>query len=364
MLTNKVSNWITLMFLIASLSFLGCADDDVLSVLPDEEDGAGVEGTLEKGLRLGEVKTILSLPIGDNPEGIALDKRGNIYVSNRRTEGAGRVNEILRITRHGNVSVFATLPASVPEAEGVLGLTTDRKGNVYAALVTNDPTTQGVYRIRRNGSVEHLPGSEVISFANSLAFDKHRNLYVTDSFVGSVWRIGRDGVVELWVQDELLEPLPEDPLGFPVPGANGIAFYPPNHLYVANTEKGLIAHIPIERHGGNAGTPEIVAEGWDLFTIDGIAVDKQGNIHGVVPGFTILGTLPHVRVNPTTGVVTPTVIEPGDIDKFDVPLSLAFGKGRDKKSVFVTNGDLPLPGNPLGDPGPGVVQVGVGVRGL
>jgi sugar lactone lactonase YvrE len=353
MLTNKVSNWITLMFLIVSLSFLGCADDDVLSVLSDE--------SLEKGLLPGQVETILSLPVGDNPEGIALDKSGNIYVGNRRTEGAGRVNEILRITRDGDVSVFATLPAAVPEADGVLGLDTDPTGNVYAAYVTYDPTTQGVYRISQSGSVERLAGSDAISFANALAFDASGNLYVTDSFVGTVWRFGPDWTAELWVQDVLLEPLTEDPLGFPVPGANGIAFYPPNHLYVANTEKGLIAHIPIELQGGNAGTPELVAAGFDLFTIDGIAVDTQGDIHGVVPGFTILGTLPLIRVNPTTGEVTPTVIEVSEAAKFDVPLSLAFGKGRDKKSVFVTNGDLPVV---PGGPGPGVVQVGVGVCGL
>ncbi len=358
MLTNNVSNWITLMFLIASLFFLGCADDDVLSVLSDEEP-------LEKSLLPGQVDLILSLPVGENPEGIALDQPGNIYVGNRRTDGAVRVNEILRITRDGTVSVFATLPAAVPEAEGVLGLATDPIGNVYAAYVTNDPTTQGVYRISRNGSVMRLAGSEVISFANALAFDARGNLYVTDSFTGTVWRFGPGGTAELWVQDLLLEPLPEDPFGFPVPGANGIAFYPPNHLYVANTEKGLIAHIPIELQGGNAGTPELAAAGFALLTIDGIAVDTQGDIHGVVPGFTILGTSPLIRVNLITGEVTPTVFEASEVAKFDVPLSLAFGMGvRDRKSVFVTNGDLPLPGNPPGSPGPRVVQVGVGVPGF
>ena len=103
MLTNKVYNWTSLIFLIASISFLGCAYDDLLSVLSDEEDGAGVESTLEKGLLPGQVETILSLPVGDNPEGIALDKRGNIYVGNRHTDATGRVNEILRITRHGDL---------------------------------------------------------------------------------------------------------------------------------------------------------------------------------------------------------------------------------------------------------------------
>jgi len=69
------------------------------------------------------------------------------------------------------------------------------------------------------------------------------HLYVTDSFGGAVWRfalVGSPrhpayGTGRPWAEHELLAPAPDDPLGFPLPGANGIGFDRPNHLYVANT---------------------------------------------------------------------------------------------------------------------------------
>jgi hypothetical protein len=105
---------------------------------------------------------------------------------------------------------------------------------------------------------------------------------------------------------------------------------------------------------------QVVAQDPALRTVDGIAVDVRGNIHAVISGSIILGTAPLVRINPRTGSVTPSTDE---IGAFNFPLSLAFGRGpRDRRSVFVTNGAL-VP-DPFSKPPPGVIQVGVGVRGF
>ena len=71
---------------------------------------------------------------------------------------------------------------------------------------------------------------------------------------------------------------------------------------------------------------------------------------------------PLVRVDGKTGEVTSTVFDDPEMPRFDVPLSLAFGVvGPELESVFITNGDLPtVPGGP----GPGVLQVAVGVNGI
>lgn len=223
----------------------------------------GDNALLAAGKRLppGRVETILPLPPGDSPEGIALDKHGNIYVSNRRTDATGRVSEIRRITPDGAVSVFATLPSASPDASGVLGLITDPSDNVYAAYVTQDPATHGVYRISRDGSVvERLAGSEAIIFPNALTFDARDNLYVTDSFGGAVWRYGRDETFSLWVQHGLLEAVPVEGAPFPIPGANGIAFFASNKLYVANTSQFSITRVRIAPDG-SAGGVEMLAQG-------------------------------------------------------------------------------------------------------
>lgn len=311
-------------------------------------------------LPAGQIISLLSLPAGNSPEGIALDREGNVFVGNRRPEANGSVSEILRITPDGKAPgrPFVTLDAAVvdPRAQGVLGLAVDARGLIYAALVTFNPATHGVWWVSQDGSVkERLAGSEDMTFPNALIFDARGNLYVTDSATGSVWRFGRDGVTRFWARDPLLAPDPPFP-GFPAVGANGVAFAPPDTLYVANTSRALIARIPIARDG-TAGPPRVVAQDFNtLLAIDGIALDGHGDIHGAIAGFPALGAGPLVRVDPTTGAVAVT---PTESEAFNGPLSLAFGRGRrDRESVFVTNGAL-FPGGP----GPGVIQAGVGRTG-
>ena len=315
---------------------------------------------------VGEARMLFPLPEGHHPEGVAVDRQGTIYLGDRRPENGLWVSEVLAIEPDGSASTLAALAeieTEDPGDSGVLGLTTDRQGNVYAALVTHDRATHGVWRIGRNGwDQARLAGSEEIVFPNALTFDARGNLYVTDSVDGAIWRFpagGRQG--ELWAQHELLQPDPQHPFGFPLPGANGIAFHPPDTLYVANTEKGLVARVPIEPDGG-AGQPSLVASGPALLTIDGLAVDARGGIHAVIAGHAVLGTSPLVRVDPRTGTTTSSLAAGQDED-FDVPLSIAFGRGvRSSRAIYVTNGDLP--GFPPEHHKPGLVEANVGVAGF
>ena len=320
----------------------------------------------------GEVQTVLSLPPGDSPEGIAIDGP-NIYFGNRSLVPQGEdfvfESEILKIRANGQVDLFATLPDSPVTSNGVLGLTTDRQGNVYAALDTGDEATRGVWKFNKTQpESERLAGSENMEFPNALTFDDAGNLYATDSLRGEVWRFTPDGPApqQPWAQDVLLEPDPLDPLGVPLIGANGIAFFS-DMLYVANTEKGILSFLPINPDG-SAGAVELLAADPLLLTADGIATDKNGDIHVVIPGHVVLGQLfgfpfaPLVRVDATSGEVTSTVFDDPQMPQFDVPLSLAFGAvGPELETVFITNGDLPIV---PGGPGPGILQVGVGVDGF
>jgi len=318
---------------------------------------------LAQGLGPGEVQDVFALPAGNNPEGVAVAPDGDLYVTNRYYQGGLRFGELLKVDAAGNTRLVTTFEGTPVQATGLLGLAVDRDGNVFAALDNRIPTSHGVWKVSANGKkVGRLPGSDQIPFPNGLTFDQAGNLYVSDSALGQIWRLPADGSsdIALWAQDAALAPYPFDPFGFPMPGANGIAYCAPNLLYVANTEQGTICRVTIA-NDGSAGAVDVIAAGYLLLTVDGIAVDAQGDIHGVIPGYAVLGTAPLVRVDPGSGQVTPTVTDPAAIALFDVPLSLAFGaRAGDRKSVYVTNGDLPIV---PGGPGPGLIQVGVGVPG-
>lgn len=309
----------------------------------------------------GETEAILSFAPGNLPEGIAVHQAGNVFVGNRQVGGTVTINEILRITPDGSTAVFARLPDTSADAEGLLGLAVDPVGHVYAALVSFDGN-HGIWRMSRDGTrTDLLPGSRDIVFPNALAFDRAGNLYATDSFGGAIWRARPGESFTRWAADALLEPLPSDPFGSPLPGANGIAFFPPDTLYVANTERGLVARLRIEADG-SAGTVAAVTPAFAVPTVDGIAVDVHGRVYGLLPGFALFEVSPLVSIDPGTGDVSAVVTDAADISAFDTPLSLAFGNGRwGVKAVLVTNGDLPVV---PGGPGPGVIRVEVGVVGF
>jgi sugar lactone lactonase YvrE len=314
----------------------------------------GVSGREGHSFAPGQVSRVLSLrPLIDTAEGIAIDRRGHIFVSNRRLENDVRVCEILERARDGTVRVFATLDAAVADtfAAGIAGLAFDAQDNLYAALPSFNPATHGIWRIRRNGAAERLAGSQRMLFLNALAFDSQGNLYVTDSIDGAVWRFPPGGSGRPWIRHTLLAPVG-------LVGANGIAFVPPNNLYVANTDRAMIARIRV-RPDGKPAAPAVAASGPALLGVDGLAADARGTLHAVIVVAAALGTSPLVSVNPKTGRITPSTAASA---RFDLPTSLAFGRGSlDHHSVFVVNSGFFPEGRP--DAAPGVIRVGVSVGG-
>jgi sugar lactone lactonase YvrE len=285
--------------------------------------------------------------LGELPEGVAADRHGNLYVS------MPRLGEVRKIAPDGSQALLAELE---PGALGPLGLAVDREGSVYAAVTSFDPASHGVWRLRTTTMVR-LPGSWNITFPNAIAFAPEQDaLYVTDTFRGAVWRIPRDGSAELWVEDELLRGtgvIRAD--GLPL-GANGIA-YSRQTLFVANTDKGLVARIPVQPDG-SAGEPSLFAEDAALFSIDGLAADATGNLYAAVIGFHRI-----MRISRDGASLTPVATVAEGVD---CPASIAFGRrGADRLAVFVTNYPIPAcpaPGMPRA--GPAVVRIPVGLPGV
>jgi sugar lactone lactonase YvrE len=288
----------------------------------------------------GHVEVVVSFDAaaGELPEGVAVDKRGNAFVSL-----IAPVSEIRKITPSGAQSTLVDLDVG---GNGPLGLAVDAPGNVYAGVATFDPATQGVYRVSRGGTATRLPGSEAIAFANGLAFDKRGNLFVADSIGGAVWRIARGGSAEIWLQDPLLAGTGELGIGFPV-GANGIAYHR-NAIIVSNTELGTLVRIPV-RPDGSAGAPSVMVEDPALLGSDGIALDVRGAVYvAVIAQSTI------VRVD--GGSIT-TIADAGD--GINQASSIAFGTGRgDRKSLFAVNFGIFSPA-----PTPELLKIAVGVPG-
>jgi sugar lactone lactonase YvrE len=276
--------------------------------------------------------------LGELPEGVAVDKRGDVFVS------LAPLGQVWKIGRDGSESLLAQVVA--PGAGlGVLGLAVDAPGNVYVAAATLDPATSGIYKIARDGSFARLPGTGAIVFPNGVTLDKEGNVYVTDTILGAVWRVpAAGGPAELWFQSALLEGTGSFEFGFPI-GANGIAFRH-NTIVVSNTEGARLVSIEIDPDG-SAGSVSVLAEGSALLGADGIAFDVHGNVWvAVIAQSTI------VRVSPTGAIDTIATAADG----LDWASHAAFGKNGD---LWVVNFAI----GPPGGPGPALLRLAVDAKG-
>src|SRR5947207_14784093 len=88
------------------VALAACSDD------PDSASAAALvspepAALASRHLASGRVESVLPLTREtDLPEGIALNRQGDMFVGNRRLEGDRRVSEILRITPDNSVSVI------------------------------------------------------------------------------------------------------------------------------------------------------------------------------------------------------------------------------------------------------------------
>lgn len=290
------------------------------------------------------------------PEGVAVDRAGNVYVSVGNTN-----DQVWKYSPSGVGTLLSDLGAS---SGGAGGLAMDDAGNVYMCRFADEP---GVYRITPDGQAVKLPGTEQMAMPNALTFDNQGTLYVTETLSGDlasgqfgpggIWRIAQGQAAELWLRDELLTGLAPTVMPFPL-GANGIGFYH-GDLYVANSDKGLVIRIPILQDS-SAGTAEVWKTVEDIpespmyqspafpVMLDGLTTDAAGNVYVAVVSRNAI-----VRINALDRSQETVAVYPGC--PLDAPASMALNARED--TLFITNlgmyeGLIP---NPEPWPGPGLV---------
>lgn len=221
------------------------------------------------------------------PEGIAIDPTGNVYaatVANGRIcviNSSGELTDNFAISPGPNSGgMTALLGELFQPGQGLyvvdVGDALANPGVKHGRLLRVNPSTHAVTTLVPEGTLEA---------PNGIAQDRHRNLYVSDSFLGVVFKVAPDGSsVTTWAQSALLTTKGQPPFG-----ANGLAFdRNQTNLYVANTGDSRILRIPLQADG-SAGAVEVFADGATIDTqqsttqalhgADGIMFDVQGNLY-------------------------------------------------------------------------------------
>jgi sugar lactone lactonase YvrE len=216
----------------------------------------------------GSVERFATLPPGAlNPEGIAVDRNGDVYVTGFNPTGAGpaqiyvfdqfgRLKRVLDVTNASS----ALLGIAFHPRTGSLLVADLGAGNV----VEVNPHTGAGRVFTAIGASAGL---------NALAFDAAGNVYVSGSFSGAIYRTGQNGGANVvWVQSALLTTT-----GFPPFGANGIDFNrDESALFVANTGNDTVVRVPKDPGTGAAGAPAVFTN--SINGADGLLLDDQDNV--------------------------------------------------------------------------------------
>lgn len=278
-----------------------------------------------------------ALPPGSGgPEGIAVDSQGNVYAASFGFTASGPVTgpgQVFVFNQNGELLRELSLAGSSPHLIGMNFQPMTNKllvidfGNAQVLSVNPESGASKVFMT--------LPTGTTGAGLNALTFDKAGNVYVSDSFLGIIWRTGpKGGVATAWAPTSALLTTS----GVPPFGANGLAFNNSRTaLFVANTGNDTVVRIPVNSDG-TAGTPAVFVN--SINGADGLIIDNEDNI------WVAANQADEIVVLNPTGRVIAKLGDFGGIDSTGAPIGLLFPASPifspDGSTLYVTNLALDL----------------------
>jgi sugar lactone lactonase YvrE len=280
------------------------------------------------------VSTFATLPAGSaHPEGITTDAKGNFYVVTWDYERPGKIGHLIvfkpdgtferRVEIAGSSNLLGDISFQ-PETGNLLVV--DFGGKQVLKI---DPMTGA------SSVFISVPGEKSFSKAprkawaapNGMTFDKKGNIYLADSFQGTVWKTGPSGGTPTpWVKSDLLISH-----GVPSLGANGLAFdRKETALFVGNTGDNQIIRVPVVN--GNAGEPKVFING--VNGPDGMFVDDDDRL------WVVANKSDEIVVFDKTGRVLAKLGDFNGLDERGAPRGLLFPAEMTKVGDYLYVGNL------------------------
>jgi sugar lactone lactonase YvrE len=227
---------------------------------------------------------------------------------------------------------YASVPPLPPNEAFITGIAFDDQDRLLVALPSfaADPPT-GIYRAPAGGGEATLfAAHEAMMFPSAIRQHPDGDLFVTDSFTATVFRITPEGEATVWVTDPMLSGDKTlcgfDDALFDI-GANGLVVTH-DRILVAVTHQGQLLEIPIE-DDASAGAIEVLA-GPDcnaLGGIDGMDLAPDGSIYAALNAQRRI-----VRISPEGEIDTIS-----EDPSLDAPATVRIGTADGDPALYWTN---------------------------
>lgn len=181
------------------------------------------------------------------PEGLAYDQFFDRYLVTSFTRG-----NIGQVTDGGNYQVFVDDDTLVSTVALYLDALRKRVLVTVSDIGQSEKSSpETIRQLAALAAYDLVSGKRIFytrldplvageHFANEVTIDPEGNAYVTDSFVGVIYRVDTAGNASVYYQDEDLAPAPGEY------GLNGVAYDPRGYLLVAKTDENKLFRFPID----------------------------------------------------------------------------------------------------------------------
>jgi sugar lactone lactonase YvrE len=281
-----------------------------------------------------QMTAFATLPRGSaHVEGITTDSKGNFYVVTWDYERPGQLGHLIVFAPDGKFLRRVEIAGSSNRLGDISFQ--EKTGNLLVVdyggkqVLKVDPLTgaSSVF-ISVPGEKPGPPAPRSAWAApNGMTFDKKGNIYLADSFQGTVWRTGpTGGVPTAWVKSDLLISHTTHILG-----ANGLTFdLNETALFVGNTGDDTIIRVPVVN--GEAGSPEVFIIG--VNGPDGMFVDEDDRL------WVVANSSDEIVVFDKTGRVLAKLGDFNGLDENGAPRGLLFPAEMTKVGDYLYVGNL------------------------
>jgi sugar lactone lactonase YvrE len=264
------------------------------------------------------------------PNGVAVDRNGNVFVSDANNQ------TIRRIKADGTVSTLAGKAGEMGSADGTAvdarfsgpaGLALDASGNVYVADTYNSTirkiTPEGIVSTYAGAAGEFGSNDGTLADAHfngptGVALDQAGNMYVTDNWSCTIRKITSSGVVSTlagswwgYADGNGTEAQFAGPNALAVDGSGNVFVADSgNHVIRAISPEGVVSTVA--GLGGSYGSVDGVGGSARFMSPNGLAVDAVGNLY-------VTDNLAAVRKISPTGVVSTLAGKPAHAGAADGP---------------------------------------------